>query len=283
MDRRDFLRSATLLPGAALMAREASAKTDAMKIHFLRHATFLLEAGGVKILVDPMLSSKDAMDPVGNAATTERIPMVDLPLDDKALQSLLQDLDAVAVTHTHRDHWDARAKELIAKDLPLICQPSDTEAMAAAGFKNLLPVEQSITFKGLKIYRTGGQHGTGEIGAKMGKVSGFVVEHNKHRIYISGDTIWCTEVADALKEHRPDFIVVNAGAAQFLQGDPITMSGNDVVTVCQQEPNATVIAVHMNTVNHCLLKRSDLQKIVDEKKLTRQCLIPRDGEVLSLA
>lgn len=254
-----------------------------MKIHFLRHATFLLEAGGVKILIDPMLSAKDDMDPVGNAATTDRIPMVGLPLNDRALETLLQGLDAVAVTHTHRDHWDVRAKELLAKNIPLICQPSDTDAIAAAGFTNLLPVEQFILFKGLKIYRTGGQHGTGEIGAKMGKVSGFVIEYNAQRLYVAGDTIWCTAVADALKEHAPDFIVVNAGAAQFLQGDPITMSGSDVVMVCQQAPKATVIAVHMETVNHCLLKRKDLQKILDEKKLTHQCRIPRDGEVLTLA
>jgi len=254
-----------------------------MKIHFLRHATFLLDVNGVTLLVDPMLSPKDAMDPVGNAATTQRIPMVDLPLDDDSLRKRLASIDGVIVTHTHRDHWDARAKELLAKDIPLICQPSDKEAHASSGFTNVLPVDDTIQFKGLKIHRTGGQHGTGEIGQKMGKVSGFVVEYNGRRLYIAGDTIWCPEVAAALKQHAPSFVIVNAGAAQFLQGDPITMSGDDVVTVCGAVPSAKVIAVHMDTVNHCLLKRTDLQKILADKKLNKQCAIPADGEVLSLA
>ena len=282
MNRRTFLQSASALSGVLAMPSRAWAKKSPMKIHFLRHATFLLEADGVTLLIDPMLSAKDAMDPVPNASTTHRIPMVDLPIDEASLKNQLSKIDAVVVTHTHRDHWDARAKELLAKDIALICQPSDKDALSTAGFTNLLPVEDTIEFKGLRIHRTGGQHGTGEIGQKMGKVSGFVIEQNGRRLYVAGDTIWCDEVADALKKHTPDFIVVNAGAAQFLQGGPITMSGDDVVTVCGALPSAKVIAVHMDTVNHCLLKRTDLRKILEEKKLTKRCIIPADGEVLLL-
>jgi len=282
MNRRTFLQSASALSGVLAVPSRAWAKKSPMKIHFLRHATFLLEADGVTLLIDPMLSAKDAMDPVGNASTTQRIPMVDLPIDEASLKKQLAKIDAVIVTHTHRDHWDARAKELIAKDISLICQPSDKDVLTTAGFTNLLPVEDTIEFKGLRIHRTGGQHGTGEIGQKMGKVSGFVIEQNGQRLYVAGDTIWCDDVADALKKYTPDFVVVNAGAAQFLQGGPITMSGDDVVTVCGALPSAKVIAVHMDTVNHCLLKRTDLRKILEEKKLTKRCTIPADGEVLSL-
>jgi L-ascorbate metabolism protein UlaG (beta-lactamase superfamily) len=51
-----------------------------MNIHFLRHATLILNIDGLKILVDPMLSPVGAMDPVANAANQRRIPLVDLPV-----------------------------------------------------------------------------------------------------------------------------------------------------------------------------------------------------------
>jgi L-ascorbate metabolism protein UlaG (beta-lactamase superfamily) len=251
-----------------------------MKIHFLRHATFFLEINGIKILVDPMLSPKDAMDPVGNASNISRIPMVDLPLSEDALLEQLTSINAVIITHTHRDHWDTRAQEMIPKNTPLIIQPSDEKDIREQGFTNLLPVTITTTFKKLKINRTDGQHGSGEVGVKMGHVSGFVIEQDHKRIYIAGDTIWCTEVADALKIYKPTHVVVNAGAAQFLEGGPITMTGEDVVKVCETVPKAKVIAVHMNTVNHCLLKRKDLKELFESKNLSHQCLIPEDGDVL---
>jgi hypothetical protein len=55
-----------------------------------------------RVLTDPMLSRAGAMDPVPDAADGRRIPLVDLPLDDEGLQSLIRGLDAVLVTHLHR-------------------------------------------------------------------------------------------------------------------------------------------------------------------------------------
>jgi len=55
-------------------------------------------------------------------------------------------------------------------------------------------------------------------------------------------------------------IVVNAGGARFLEGDPITMMPQDVIHVCKAAPHAQVIAVHMEAINHCLLTRGELAK-----------------------
>jgi len=277
MKRRAFLASATLLPAIPASLPGVFAKPK-MKIHFLRHATFFLEAGDVRLLIDPMLSAKDVMDPVVNAPSSLRIPMVELPLPEDKLAEELKTIDAVIVTHTHRDHWDAKAQELLDRSIPLISQPSDAGALREKGFENLLPVDESIEFKGLRIYRTGGRHGTGEVGRRMGYVSGFVIESGGTRLYIAGDTIWCLEVEEALGVYKPDFVVVNTGAAQFNEGGPITMTAADVVKVCSSLPSARVIAVHMDTVNHCLLTRTQLKKVLKENKLSKNCSIPADGE-----
>jgi L-ascorbate metabolism protein UlaG (beta-lactamase superfamily) len=279
MNRKKFL---TTLSGLSILSSKAFSKSGRMEIDFMRHATFTLRVGEITFLVDPMLSAKDEMDPVGNSPKTARIPMVDLPFSESALKEKLQNVNAVIVTHLHRDHWDAKARTLLDKKIPLICQPSDVEKLTEQGFTRFVAVDTETEFKGLKIYRTGGQHGTGEIGIKMGQVSGFVIEYQKKKIYIAGDTIWCTEVEQAISTHKPDFVVLNAGAAQFNEGDPITMTSRDVIRTMKAIPSATIIAVHMETVNHCLLTRKELKKELEETNLLKKSVIPLDGERIHL-
>ncbi len=115
----------------------------------------------------------------------------------------------------------------------------------------------------------------------MGPVSGFVVQPGgSPSLYVAGDTIWCDEVEEALLAHRPDVIVVNAGAARFLEGDPMTITAEDVAKVCRAAPEARVIAVYMEAINHCLLTRADLAEALDEWELADRVEIPDDGETL---
>jgi hypothetical protein len=48
-------------------------------------------------------------------------------------------------------------------------------------------------------------------------------------------------------------VVANAGAAQFLEGDPITMTAEDVIQTAGTVPEARIIAAPMEAINHCLL------------------------------
>lgn len=253
-----------------------------MELQLLRHATLLVTFGGRRLLIDPMLSPAGAMDPVANAGDDRRIPLVDLPLDDAALAASLATIDAAIVTHLHRDHWDARAAELLRRDLPLFCQPGDAATLAAAGFSAVTPVAGSASWGGIALARTGGRHGTGEIGRRMGEVSGFVLRAaGEPTLYLAGDTIWCPEVAEALAAHRPDVAVLNSGAAQFLTGDPITMAAEDVIAACRAAPGLRAVAVHLETINHCRLGRADLRAALDAAGLAGRVLIPADGERLA--
>ena len=140
-----------------------------------------------------------------------------------------------------------------------------------------------IDWEGISIRRTNGQHGTGEIGKKMGTVSGFIFQHKEQSIYLAGDTIWCDDVENALQECKPDVTILNTGGAQFLTGDAITMTPDDVIHVHECCPTTKIIAVHMDTVNHCFIKRVDLVKALAEKKPALKILIPADGEEISIA
>ena len=247
-----------------------------MEITLVRHATLLVGFHSKRLLVDPMLSDVGAMPPVTNAPNPKPFPLIPLP---QPAARVLAGVDAVLVTHTHRDHFDDVAASLVPKTLPLFCQPEDEGKLRGLGFADVRPVAGAVRWEGIEISRTGGQHGTGEIGKRMAPVSGFVLRAADERtLYIAGDTIWCSEVREALRAHAPAVTVANAGAARFLEGDPITMTAEDVIEVAQGATETAVVAVHMETVNHCGLTRSALASRVAAAGLGSRIWIPRDGE-----
>lgn len=253
-----------------------------MSIQLLRHATLVITIKNLKLLVDPMLSPKDGLDPVQNCGNEIRFPMVELPVNPTELNKILNDVDAIVVTHIHRDHWDASAQKLIDKNKPVFCQPCDSEKIKGQGFNNVTPIDTKLDWEGITISRTTGEHGTGEIGKKMGEVSGFVFTSGNESVYVAGDTIWCEAVEKALSDFKPKVTVLNAGGAKFLTGEPITMTPDDVMKVHEKLPKTKIIAVHMDTLNHCFIKRTDLSKALLQTKLTSYVQIPDDGEMIEI-
>lgn len=247
-----------------------------MRLRLIRHATLIVEYTGHTLLIDPMLDDAGARPPIQNSPNQCNNPLVPLPMP---AEEVAQNVEAVLVTHTHSDHWGAAAAKLLRKNLPLFGQPEDEEKFRSQGFASVQPISESAIWNDIHITRTGGRHGTGEIGEAMAPVSGFVLRaKDEPTIYIAGDTIWCPEVEEALRQFCPKVAILNAGAAQFLEGGPITMTAEDVITVCQKAPDTRVVAVHMEAINHCLLTRSDLAFQLEAARRSQQVAIPNDGE-----
>jgi L-ascorbate metabolism protein UlaG (beta-lactamase superfamily) len=249
-----------------------------MRIEFLRHATMVVSMAGKRILVDPMLGPAGDMPPIPDTPNPQRNPLVPLPA---ILDELVAGTDAALITHTHRDHFDPVAGTILPKDLPLLIQPEDTERLLGLEFSQLLPVDISRAWRGIELIRTVARHGHGELAEQMAPASGFLLRSpGEPTLYIAGDSVWCDEVRQVLETYEPSVVVVNAGAAQFLTGDPITMTAEDVANVCAAAPLATVVAVHMEAINHCLLTREELHRFLDSQDLATSVLIPADGETL---
>jgi L-ascorbate metabolism protein UlaG (beta-lactamase superfamily) len=248
-----------------------------VRLRLIRHATLRVELAGLQFLVDPMLDEPGARPAVANTANDRRNPLVPLPLP---VGEVVAGIDAVIVTHLHADHLDAAAVEALDPGVPLFCQPEDEHALRALGFTDVRPVDESAEFgDGLVISRTAARHGSGEVGERMAPASGFVLAADAEpTLYVAGDTIWCDEVVAALAAHQPDVTVVNAGAAQFVEGGPITMNAADVIDLAQGVPSTQVVAVHMEAINHCLLTREELRRHLRRMGLAAWVLVPEDGE-----
>ncbi len=249
-----------------------------MKIQFIRHATSILYLNNKKILVDPVLSPNGTITAIENVPNKNNNPLVDLPLPIDSIVNC----DAVFVTHTHRDHFDDMAAELLPKNMPIFCQPEAEAKIKAFGFINVISIKGFFEWEGIKINRTKGIHGHGIIAIKMGPVSGFIITApNEPRIYLMGDTVWCSHTEKALTKFMPEIVISYCGEAKFSCGKAITMNAEDILSICQKSPTAKVVAVHMEAWNHCRLSRKDLRDFTRNHNIDKQVYIPSNGEFLN--
>jgi hypothetical protein len=59
------------------------------------------------------------------------------------------------------------------------------------------------------------------------------------------------------------------------------MAAEDVARVCRHAPEAAVVAVHVEAINHCLLARDEPRSCLKREGLSEHTLIPADGERMS--
>lgn len=253
-----------------------------MKLQLWRNATLLLNIDGISILVDPMLGEKGSMGKMPMTESELLNPLTDLPFNKEELSNRLKEIDAVAVTHLHPDHWDSEAIRLLGKNIPIICSDVISDHIAAQGFTNIMTVKDQLQWKNITISTTKGQHGTGEIGEKMGIVNGFVFKKENQSVYIAGDMIWYDDIAEEIDRHQPQNIIVAGGAATFFVGDPIIMTSEDIVKVCEYAPESTVWVTHLEAVSHCREDRKFIQGKINENGLSERCFVLDDGEEVEL-
>ncbi|WP_336168620.1 MBL fold metallo-hydrolase [Acinetobacter sp. 161(2023)] len=264
--------------------RDTSKITEVQEI---RNATLKITYADTMFLVDPMFAPKGYYDGFANTYRSYlRNPFVDLPM--KA-EIILQDVDAIIITHTHLDHWDDIAQKVTPKTLPIFVQNSeDKKTVEGQGFKDVRILTKTV-FEGVTLTKIIGQHGTDkmyknpELKKGLGETMGIVFEAKGHEtIYLAGDTIWNTAVGQTIENFEPNLIVLNTGNA-LINGfkESIIMGKEDTAHAIKKAPYAKIIAVHMDAINHMSVTRKQLSDYVKEKGIDNKVLIPLDGQKIS--
>jgi len=267
------------------MGHRTTQDGSGMKIRQIRNATLVIEYAGKRLLTDPWFAPKGAIPGFeGTPNSHLRNPTVDLPVSIDELT----DVDAVILTHVHPDHWDDVAASALRKDIPFFVQHfGDREVIKAAGFTDVRVLTGNPEFDGIKIIKTGGQHGSDAVMQAaydlLGEVCGVILRHPSEKsLYLAGDTTFNAYVEGNLATFRPEVVVLNCCDAQVTGFGSIIMSKEHVREVCRHAPTATIVASHMEAVNHATLTRAELRRYLADNALGDRALIPDDGETLSL-
>jgi L-ascorbate metabolism protein UlaG (beta-lactamase superfamily) len=147
------------------------------RVRWLGHATVLMEMGGVRLLTDPVLRDRIL-----------HIRRVAAPVDPRNYDAL----DAVLISHLHRDHLDAPSLRLIDGPQTQVVLPAGGGRLAVRqGFGSpmeLAPGDEvrigDALVTAVPAVHDGGRN---PLGAKVQPL-GYLIEAAGARIYFAGDT-----------------------------------------------------------------------------------------------
>lgn len=245
-----------------------------MQIQLIRSATVRFRYAEKNFIIDPCFSAKHTMPSWAGKSLN---PLVDLSCSPL---KLIDNIEAVIISHLHSDHFDSVAQKILPKEMLIFCQPADASKIRNKGFTNVTPIEDEILWSGITITRVSGQHGSGEVLKEMGNASGFILQAEvEPKVYWAGDTIFCDAVKEVIERAQPNIIVTHSCGAVWGNGTPIVMDAIQTIKLCQITPKSTVIATHMDSFDHATVTRKILLEYANANNVfPEKLLIPEDME-----
>ena len=201
---------------------------EGVKLTWLGHATFLLEAQGKRVLIDPWLQ--------GNPACPDDLK------DPGAV-------DVVLITHAHNDHMQDIFDVARNGDPTVVCMVEIGDWLEGKkGIKNVVAMNKGGTTEvaGFKIHMTDAKHSssfTDDDGSVIygGEPAGFVIElETGFKLYHAGDTCVFGDMALIRELLEPDI-------AMLPIGDFYTMGPRSAAEAVRLLGVKTVIPMHYGT------------------------------------
>lgn len=144
---------------------------------FIGHATALVHINGTNVLTDPNFNDWSTI--------LHRSRLPGLKPEE------LPDLDAIVISHSHRDHMDGWTLKQLPKDIPILASKGNAEYLHELGFRDVRELEtwETATIKGVRITATPAKHSgaRNSAWADLPKAFGYLIEGDK-TVYFAGDT-----------------------------------------------------------------------------------------------
>ena len=150
------------------------------RVRWLGHSTVLLELDGVRLLTDPLLRP-------WVLHLRRAVPLV---------AEVLDDLDAVLVSHLHYDHLDLPSLQRLDRGVTVVVPKGAGGLVRGRGFRGVEELEAGGSTRiGPAVVRAvRAEHGSSRVLGTRSEALGYVVEGSR-RIYFPGDTDLFPEMA----------------------------------------------------------------------------------------
>jgi L-ascorbate metabolism protein UlaG (beta-lactamase superfamily) len=143
------------------------------KLTFVGHATVAVDLDGTRLLTDPFLRTR--LGPLRRHGAP-------------VARAAVQDLDAVLISHLHRDHADLSSLRRLG-DVPLLVPQGAAGFFERRGFRSAseLAVDQSAEVGAVTVTAVQAVHHDSGTGSRNAQAIGFLLS-GRRRIYFAGDT-----------------------------------------------------------------------------------------------
>jgi L-ascorbate metabolism protein UlaG (beta-lactamase superfamily) len=264
-------------------------------IQWIGGPTAVIERGGLRLMTDPMLGPRGP-----NAFTLPRHPssgVADAPVTryTEHVPVSLSGLDVILVSHTHNDHVDARAKELLPKNVPVVVAAAGATMMREAGFRDVRPLDwgENATFTeggtSLRIVAVPAHHAhVPALDQELGRGNGYVLEFRDagapYRIYVTGDAVITDDSRDFTARYGAlDLLLPHLGGVGGDGGHGLrTMDAEEAVELVRRVAPRWIIPIHHTTFGHYREPIEALEQRAGEAGLGPRFRFLREGETTAL-
>lgn len=216
---------------------------EGVKLTWLGHATFLLEAHGKRVLIDPFLKQ--------NPACPDH-------LKDPG------PVDIIAITHAHNDHMLDAVDIASGTAATVVCMVEIGDWLETQGVENVVGMNKggSTEVGGIRFHMTDARHSssftTPEGVIYGGEPAGFVIElETGFKLYHAGDTSVFGDMALIRKLLAPDIALLPIG-------DFYTMGPRSAAEAVRLLDVKTVVPMHFGTFPVLVGTPDELRKEADD-------------------
>jgi L-ascorbate metabolism protein UlaG (beta-lactamase superfamily) len=149
--------------------------SDSDLLTYVGHATVVIELDGIRLLTDPVLRRR-----IGPLVRHGPAPSKEIP----------DDIDAVLISHMHRDHADSASLRRLPPGMRMLVPPGSRRFFERQGFADVTELEpgESSAVGRLTVTAVDADHdGGGRRHAAEASSQGFLIE-GQRSVYFAGDT-----------------------------------------------------------------------------------------------